>query len=72
MYLNERHLVELAGVGVGTYEFTAQWRDAARAMREHAFDEWGVRLTAGQAGLAMQLAQVEWERMVTGVKAALA
>ena len=71
-YLTEAQITEMAEAALTSYEWTASWRDAGRAAREHAADEWGLRATDAQIATAVRLAQVGWQSLSLSVRSAQA
>lgn len=68
-YLTDDEIDDMAHAAFASYEWTASWRRAGEAAREHAADEYGVDASSTAVGLAVRHAQVMWEaaRMAAGV-----
>lgn len=59
--LSDEQICNMAHEAANTYEMTASWRDAGRAAREYAMDEYGIRASDSAVGLAVRVAQTMWE-----------
>jgi len=66
--INDEQISELAQVGLGTYEMTADWKRARESMVEHAMDEWGVTARASAIWLALKFAKMFWNERAIKVK----
>jgi len=67
-YLSDSQIDQMAEAALSGYEWACCWRRAAEVAREAAADDFGVRATSSQIGLAVRLAQTKWQGYVMGVK----
>jgi len=58
----------MAEAAITGYEFTGCWRRAGECAKEAAADDYGVKATSSQIGLAVRLAQTKWQGYVMAVK----
>ena len=69
-YLTGTQITDMAEAALTSYDWTASWREAGRAAREHAADEWGIRATDAQVATAVRIAQTKWQAIAMSVRSA--
>jgi hypothetical protein len=69
--LTDHQIYEMARAAEIAYEFSASWRDAGRAAREYARDEYGIRASDTAVGMAVRVAQTMWDAAAQSARRAI-